>query len=88
VDGQTYMQPATVKPDPRGNAVDDPTAGANTSEYGEWTTGYPKCMVRRGAGLKKLLITRVMATHCHMSNRSGYNSWKSEPIFGGPNAAP
>ena len=32
VDGQTYTQPVTVKPDPRGNAVDHATPGANTSE--------------------------------------------------------
>jgi len=32
VDGQTYAQPVTVKPDPRGSAIDHANAGANTSE--------------------------------------------------------
>jgi hypothetical protein len=32
VDGQTYTQPVTVKPDPRGSGVDHATPGANTSE--------------------------------------------------------
>jgi hypothetical protein len=32
VDGQTYTQPVTVKPDPRGSAIDHANAGANTSE--------------------------------------------------------
>jgi len=32
VDGQSYTQPVTVKPDPRGSAIDHATPGANTSE--------------------------------------------------------
>jgi hypothetical protein len=32
VDGQTYTQPVTVKPDPRGSGLDEAAPGANTSE--------------------------------------------------------
>jgi photosystem II stability/assembly factor-like uncharacterized protein len=32
VDGQTYTQPVTVKPDPRGSGLDAAAPGANTSE--------------------------------------------------------
>ncbi|HUB20402.1 MAG TPA: hypothetical protein VL990_17305 [Acidobacteriaceae bacterium] len=32
VDGQTYTQPVTLQPDPRGTGLDNSTPGANTSE--------------------------------------------------------
>jgi hypothetical protein len=32
VDGQTYTQPVTVKPDPRGSGIDNAAPGANTTE--------------------------------------------------------